>query len=272
MPARSGVLRNLGDGLLVVAAGDGGERRLIAPEIGSAPVANAAAGILVVDPDPAAFQACHAVLGGGAYALAYAADLTAARTMLAATAYDLVILELDLPDDDGLPFCREITAAAFEGRTVPRLLIHSRRAQSIDRAAGLEFGADDYVDKTCHPVEFLARVRALLRRSAASKTLAPADPPTRQVYVFDRWRYDIQSGALTTPGGAQAWLSAGDQALLNVFLVHPRELMTRARLEVALFGADQHRSGRLIDVRVVRLRRAFEACVPGGSDLIHTVR
>ncbi len=265
------VLRSLSDGALVLRSSDAGDRRLMIPDDGpptvaNPPVANTGASVLLVDPDPGAFQACQAVLGGQGYALAHALDLAAARARLDAGAYDLVILELDLPNEDGLAFCREIA-----GRVgAARILIHSRRAQSIDRVAGLEFGADDYIDKACHPVEVLARVRALLRRTPAP----PAPEPLHgaRTYVFDRWRYDAGSGGLAGPGGGSAWLSAAEQALLSIFLDHPRELLTRARIEDALFGQGQQLSGRVIDVRVVRLRRAFEACAPGGGDLIRTVR
>lgn len=264
MGARS-VLRSLSDGALVLRPGDAGDRRLIAADPEAPASANAAVNVLLVDPDPSAFQACQAVLGGQGYVLVHAADLAAARARLRAEAYDLVILELDLPNEDGLAFCREIAG----GDGAQRILIHSRRAQSIDRVAGLEFGADDYIDKACHPVEVLARVRALLRRGAPPAPEPPAGP---RAYVFDRWRYDAGSGALTGPDGGSAWLSAAEQALLGAFLDHPRELLTRARIEEILFGGAQQLSGRVIDVRVVRLRRAFEACAPGGGDLIRTVR
>lgn len=259
------VLRSLSDGALVLGRGDAGDRRLMVPDAEPPASANTAASLLLVDPDPGAFQACQAVLGGQGYVLAHAPDLAAARARLDACAYDLVILELDLPNEDGLAFCREIAGRAGAAR----ILIHSRRAQSIDRVAGLEFGADDYIDKACHPVEVLARVRALLRRGAPPAPELPAGP---RAYVFDRWRHDAGSGALTAPDGGSAWLSAADQALLGVFLDHPRELLSRARIEESLFGPAQQLSGRVIDVRVVRLRRAFEACAPGGGDLIRTVR
>jgi two-component system OmpR family response regulator len=264
------VLRSLSDGALVLGRGDDGDRRLMIPEAEPPESANAAASLLLVDPDPGAFQACQAVLGGQGYVLAHAPDLAAARARLQACAYDLVILELDLPNEDGLAFCREIAAATLEGRAGgARILIHSRRAQSIDRVAGLEFGADDYIDKACHPVEVLARVRALLRRGAPPAQEPPVGP---RAFVFDRWRYDAGSGALTAPDGGATWLSGAEQALLGVFLDHPRELLTRARIEAVLFTQAQQLSGRVIDVRVVRLRRAFETCAPGGGDLIRTVR
>jgi two-component system OmpR family response regulator len=221
--------------------------------------------ILILDPDLADFRAREMILQGHGYGLTQACDVAAARALMARTRFDLLILEIDLPQDDGLGFCRETASA---GAT--RVLIHSRRSQSIDRVAGLEFGAEDYVDKTCHPVEFLARVRALLRRGAPERQ--PDIGRAHDLIDFDGWQFDAHSGALRAPGGSIGWLSAGDQALLQLFLDRPRELMTRFEIGKALFAGERQLSARVIDVRVVRLRRALEACAPGGGDFIRTIR
>jgi two-component system OmpR family response regulator len=265
MVRHQSVVRNLAEGALVLERlnADPASARLI--ERGANVGEGARAGkVLVIEPDVDDFQSCRAALGGQGYVLTHAADLESARRLMSGAAFDLIILELQLGDLEGLEFCREVAAA---GDT--RVLIYSHRSELIDRVAGLEFGADDYIAKSSHPVEFRARVRALLRRSGRPLAYFSA---TSRLYVFDGWQFDAESGALAGPDGRFGWLSRSEQTLLRVFLRHPRELLTRARIEEELFGKGQLMSPRAIDVRVVRLRRAFEACSKGAADIVRTVR
>jgi two-component system OmpR family response regulator len=143
-------------------------------------------------------------------------------------------------------------------------MVMATAADTLDRVAGLEFGADDVLAKTTHPLELLARVRALLRR-AARHTRREAEA------ALDTWRFDAELGYVTSPKGRTVRLSPADAALLSALAARPGEVLPREALVALLHGDGGAAGGRSIDARVARLRRTLSAC-DGAGELIKTLR
>jgi DNA-binding response OmpR family regulator len=220
--------------------------------------------LLIIDADETHAGEAAARLSQHGLSITVAGSPEAADALLAAQAFDLVVLEPRLEGRDGLAFCRELAA-----RTRAPILIFSAADDPLDRVAGLEFGADDYLGKSAHPLELIARIRALLRRGAREAAPAAAGPPA---YVFQGLSFEPRARALVGPGGRRVWLTTSEAGLLQVFLAAPGEMLSRSQLQARLFGSDAHLSDRAIDVRVVRLRRALDQAGAAGADLIRTCR
>lgn len=223
-------------------------------------IAQASPRVLWIDADASAIEAGVEMLRRHGFEVEQAATADAARTVLDGPGADLVILETALPDADGLALCRRLS----EAETAPVMVV-SRAADTLDRVAGLEFGADDVLPKTIHPLELLARVRALLRRAARqARQASEAELAT--------WRFDAELGYVTSPSGRTVRLSPADAALLQLLAARPGEVLPRDALVAQLHGGDGAAAGgRSIDARVARLRRTLSAC-DGAGDLIKTLR
>lgn len=175
---------------------------------------------------------------------------------LDARGYDLVIM--DAPAlGAGAPALFELLAA----RGIP-LIILSANAEPLDQVAALEFGADDYVSKAAHPLELLARVRAVIRRDRRS--------PEPRVVEAESWSFDRASRTLTSPDGKVHWLNDSSIAMLVVFTARPRETLSRATLSELMFGSVTDVETRSVDVRMARLRRLLSQ--GHGREMLRTVR
>jgi two-component system phosphate regulon response regulator OmpR len=145
----------------------------------------------------------------------------------------------------------------------------------IDRVAGLEAGADDYIAKPFHLREVLARIRTVLRRGRTSATPAAATEPEstveQEALVFQGWRLDLVRRELRRPGGELVPLTAGEFDLLRVFASHPNRVLGRDRLMNLVKGQEWEAYDRAVDAQVVRLRKKIEAD-PSNPALIKTVR
>jgi two-component system OmpR family response regulator len=169
---------------------------------------------------------------------------------------DVVLLEAIWPQEDGLTLCREMADASG-----PPVIVYSASTNSLDCVTSLEFGADDFVSKAAHPLELLARVRALLRRVAtAGRPAAPSQ---------FTWNFHENLRCLFGPNGGSVYLSPADCDLLASLARHPRQVVSRD--EIAGSDPEADVTARAIDRRVVRLRRVMDAC-DGGGYLIKTVR
>jgi len=208
--------------------------------------------ILIVDDEPAVADVLEFALRRAGFAVATVATLADARRALSAREPALVVLDLGLPDMDGLDVLRQLRA---RDAALPVLLL-TARAGLDDKVAGLDSGADDYLVKPFELDELLARLRAVGRRRAghASPVLEVADlrldPATREV----------------TRGGRAVVLSAREFALLHALMERPGAILSRAQLEDRLYGWGEELESNAISVYMHQLRKKL------GDDLLHTVR
>ena len=215
--------------------------------------------VLWIDADAGAIEPGLEMLRRHGYEVECAASMLEAQPTLDRQDADLVILETALPDADGLALCRKLS----EAEATP-VLVFAKAADTLDRVAGLEFGADDVLAKTTHPLELLARVRALLRRSTRDARKAAEA-------ALETWRFDAELGYVTSPKGRTVRLSPADAALLRALAARPGEVLPRDALVALLHGDGALAGGRSIDARVARLRRTLSVC-DGAGDLIKTLR
>ena len=175
---------------------------------------------------------------------------------------DLVVLDLMLPGLDGLELCRRLRGAPAT-RGIPVIML-TAKTEEVDRIVGLEMGADDYVPKPFSPRELVARVKAVLRRTAAP--LEPSEAPvTVGKLRLDPARHEV------TKGGQPVSLSAMEFRLLEFFLRHRGRVYSRAQLLDQVWGQDRFVEPRTVDVHIRRLREKVEDD-PQRPTLILTVR
>jgi len=212
--------------------------------------------LLVVEDDPALGEFLVRVLQEAAWAADLAVTGAAALTLLAVNEYDLVILDIGLPGEDGFSVCRSFRA---RGGTTPILMLTARDALA-DRVTGLDAGADDYLAKPFAVEELLARLRALARRPKpaldvqlrfADLELVPAERVARR-------------------GDRVLSLTHREYALLEHLLRHPRRVQTRSRILEHVWDDNFDPVGNVVEVLIARLRCKVDA--PGFAPLIHTVR
>ena len=196
-----------------------------------------------------------------------AADGREMLQALAAAPADLVLLDLMLPGRSGLDLLRELRADP--GRAALPVVVVTARGDVGDRTRGLELGADDYVAKPFDRRELVARIRAVLRRTAG-----PAAPAARRgrLVRFAGWTLDTGRRELVSPQGATVDLSGAEYDLLTVFLDNPQRTLSRERLlELARNRVSVAATDRSVDVQVSRLRQKLEPD-EAGRGIIKTVR
>jgi two-component system OmpR family response regulator len=170
------------------------------------------------------------------------------------SAFDLIVLDIMMPGDDGLVLCR--TLRSGKHKAVPILLLTARDDET-DRIIGLEMGADDYVVKPFSPRELLARIKAVIRRT---RMLPPnlRITETTDMLSFGRWRLDTTARHLIDQDGTIVPLSGAEFRLLRVFLDHPQRVLSRDQLLNLTQGRDAELFDRSIDLLVSRLRTRLE--------------
>ncbi|MFC8655674.1 response regulator transcription factor [Streptomyces parvus] len=222
--------------------------------------------ILIVDDEPAVREALRRSLAFEGYGTQVAVDGYDALAMAEAYAPDLIVLDIQMPRMDGLTAARRIRAT---GSTTPILMLTARDTVG-DRVTGLDAGADDYLVKPFELDELFARIRALLRRSSyASAAAAGAEAPDDDVLSFADLRMDLATREVTR-GERRVELTRTEFTLLEMFLSHPRQVLTREQILKAVWGFDFEPSSNSLDVYVMYLRRKTEA--GGETRLVHTVR
>lgn len=219
--------------------------------------------LLIVDDDPGIRELTAAFLCQHGYVVDTAADGAAMRGAMAAADYDLIVLDVMMPGEDGLTILRNLDPA-----TAPPVIIVSVVGTEIDKVVGLEMGADDYLAKPANPRELLARVRSVLRRRAGGSEIKPRD--SRTLYRFAGWQLDPLARELADPDGVIINLSDGEFRLMLAFAERPRRVLTRDQLLDLSRGVNSEHFDRAIDVQVSRLRRKLQR--GGEDDLIRTVR
>lgn len=218
--------------------------------------------VLVVDDDADIRDLIVGQLRQENYRLLAAANLAELRQTLRDEVVDLIVLDLNLPDGDGLMLCRELRA---EGSDIQIIMV-TARGSAIDRVLGLELGADDYLTKPFEPRELLVRIRNLLRRPRSGAAVRPA---TMRYAHIGPWRVDMVQRRLVAPDDRLVMLSSAEFRLLSRFIDEPntvldRETLLPERRATAAFD-------RSIDLQISRLRQKLST-LPGGEDLILTVR
>ena len=197
--------------------------------------------ILVVDDEASIVELEKLYLGREGYLVEGAASGRDALARFDAFNPDLIVLDIMLPDMDGLEVCRQIRAKS----DVPILMLSAHR-EDIDRIVGLELGADDYLTKPFNPHELLARVKAILRRSRA-------EPSQAQNIILGKMSIDLAKYEVSV-GGNQVSLRAKEFALLVVFAQNPGIVLSRERLLTQVWGYDFYGETRTVDVHVNHLR------------------
>jgi DNA-binding response OmpR family regulator len=206
--------------------------------------------ILVVDDDKRLRDLLHRYLGEQGFTVRVAENAEAMDKALTRDAFDLIILDLMLPGEDGLSICRRLRA----NEPQQAIIMLTARGDEIDRIVGLEMGADDYLPKPFNPRELVARIQAVLRRRSA----VPGAPTTEnKLIAFGDVEVDLATRALKRKGEPQS-LTTGEFAVLKVLLEHPRQPLSRDRLMALARGREPGPFDRAIDVQVSRLRKLVE--------------
>jgi len=229
---------------------------------------NATQQILVVDDDPEIRDLLSKFLRKHGFRVVAARDGRQMREMVS-QAVDLIILDLLLPDEDGLSLCRELRSKS-ETPAVPIIML-TAIGEDTDRILGLEMGADDYIPKPFNPRELLARMKAVLRRSEgnAGNSAMPGESKVRFL-LFAGWKLDLVRRELQSPVGVMTELSTGEYDLLLAFVDRPQRVLSRDQLLDLARNRATTPFDRSIDVQVSRLRRKIEN--EDGDPLIKTVR
>ena len=214
---------------------------------------------LVVEDDEAIRELIGFHLGRAGLEVALAATAQAARAEWARQRPDLVVLDLMLPDASGWDLCREFRA----GEGGPAVIMLTALNEEADRITGLELGADDYVTKPFSPRELVARVRAVLRRSAPAR-VAEGEPLQVGELVVDRPRVQASVNGRALP------LTATEFRILMTLAEAGGEVCSRDRLLDAVWGEDFFGDRRTVDVHIRHIREKLEAV--GGAGLLETVR
>lgn len=204
--------------------------------------------ILIVDDDAEIRRLLAEYLEQHGYRVSTAADGRAMWAALERGHYDLLILDLMLPGEDGLSLCRRLRADS----DLPVIML-TALGEPTDRIIGLEMGADDYLAKPFEPRELLARIRVVLRRTRA---LPQAQrPPEARRWEFAGWSLDAEARHLVAPDGVVVPLSGGEFELLRTLLEHPNRVLSRDQLLELTRGREAAPFDRSIDVQIGRLRR-----------------
>lgn len=220
--------------------------------------------ILVVDDDVRLRDLLVRYLGEQGYAVHAAADGAAMDRLLVRERFDLIVLDLMLPGEDGLTICRRLRG---QGENMPVIML-TAKGDEVDRIVGLEMGADDYLPKPFNPRELLARIHAVMRRLVpATPASAPAE--AENTVCFGDSRLELGTRRLTRDGAAVP-LTSGEFALLHVLVTHPRQPLSRDKLMELARGREMDVFDRSIDVQVSRLRKLVEPD-PGHPRYIQTV-
>lgn len=217
--------------------------------------------LLIVDDDERIRGLLQKFLVRSGFLVSTARDAAHARRILSGLEFDLIVLDVMMPGEDGMSLCRDLRQTI----TTPIMLL-TAKGETDDRITGLEAGADDYLAKPFEPKELLLRINAILRRVPASEpaTLAP------KVLNLGSIRYDIERGEMWQ-GEDLVRLTATESQLMRIFSSMPGEPVSRAKLVEELSRSGGQTQERAVDVQITRLRRKIEAD-PKQPRYLQTVR
>ena len=219
--------------------------------------------VLVVDDDEEIGALLSRYLGAQGMRVELVHSGAALRQRMQQEGADVVLLDLGLPDEDGLSLMRYLRE-----RWNGPVIIISGRGESVERIVGLELGADDYVTKPFDFRELLARIRSVLRRALPAPTEIDS---ARTCFEFEGFRLQPQSRRVTAADGQEVLLTAGEFDILHVLVQSPHTILSRDQLMNSVHGRDAGPFDRAIDVQIGRLRRKIEPD-PANPQLIKSVR
>ncbi|WFC41553.1 response regulator transcription factor [Pseudoxanthomonas sp. SE1] len=219
--------------------------------------------VLMVDDDAEITRMLSRYLENHGLTVTVAASGARFRALLETTEVDVILLDLGLPDTDGLGLVRELRHY-WQGP----LIIVSGRGESVDRVVGLELGADDYISKPFDLRELLARIRSVLRRTPPPGHLAPH---AKSGFEFFGLRLDTSARRLIDRDGCDIELTTGEFELLFALLRRPNQVLSRDQLMNATHGRETGPFDRAIDMQVNRLRRKIEVD-PAHPRIIKSIR
>jgi DNA-binding response OmpR family regulator len=188
------------------------------------------------------------------------------RDEIAKAMPDLVVLDLNMPEEDGLSIIRDL-----KSRTNVPVIMLTATASPIDRVVGLELGADDYLAKPCELRELMARIRSVLRRTGAQAHHAAPPAKKENLVRFGVKWLDLDAQALRDDEGNEHPLTASEFGLLKVFAANPKRVLSRERLLELANARDAEAFDRAVDLRIMRIRRKIEPD-PGRPAVIRTIR
>jgi two-component system, OmpR family, phosphate regulon response regulator OmpR len=212
--------------------------------------------ILIVDDDQRHRDLVVRYLGEQGFEARAVPDAAGMDKQLARERYDLVVLDLMLPGEDGLAICRRLRSEKSAQSSAPAIIMLTAKGDDVDRIVGLEMGADDYLPKPFNPRELVARVNAVLRRRQ------PAGPPgapaaDTEIHRFGAFEFNLATRSLAKTGKPVA-LTTGEFSVLKVLVQHPRTPLSRDKLMELARGREYGVFDRSIDVQISRLRKIIE--------------
>ena len=224
--------------------------------------------IIIVDDEAPAREMVGEYLKMHGFAVTLCDGGRALRTAIEASVPDLVVLDLNMPEEDGLSIIRDL-----KSRTNVPVIMLTATASPIDRVVGLELGADDYIAKPCELRELMARIRSVLRRSAPVRAVATAETAAAkdQLVRFGTKWLDLEAQALRDDEGNEHPLTASEFGLLKVFAANPKRVLSRERLLELANARDSEAFDRAVDLRIMRIRRKIEPD-PTKPAVIRTIR
>ncbi len=225
--------------------------------------------LLIVDDDQEHRLMLGRLFGEHGFRVSLAPDGATMLKLLNAAPPDLVILDLMLPDEDGLSLCRRIRANS----DLPIIML-SALGRGPHKLAGFDMGADDYVAKPFDSAELVARTRAVLRRARHGREDGPLTPGrkgAKRVYHFDGWRVDAAKREVLSPAQVLITLTSGETDLLLALVEHPQTTLTRDHLVELTRNRGGDANDRSIDILISRIRRKIEQN-PRAPRFIKTVR
>jgi two-component system phosphate regulon response regulator OmpR len=208
--------------------------------------------LLVVDDDPRLRELLRRYLTENDFQVSMAQDAPSMNRLMQRQTFDLIILDLMLPGEDGLSIVRRLRGG---GERTPIIML-TAKGDDVDRILGLEMGADDYLPKPFNPRELLARAHAVLRRQPPPEV--PGAPSAEPASIrFGEFHLDLALRKLTR-AGQPIPLTSGEFAVLKVFARHPRQALSRDKLMMLARGREYGAFDRSLDVQISRLRKLIE--------------
>jgi two-component system OmpR family response regulator len=220
--------------------------------------------ILIVEDDPDIRTLVCTYLGREGFEVTECADGASLRSVFETRPFDLLLVDLNLPDDDGLNLIRYVKEISDVG-----IIVLTGKADPVDHVVGLEMGADDYLTKPFNLRVLLARIKSVLRRTRGG---ADGSAPKSGALSFRGWTLDPATRRLIGPNARPVALTTAEYNLLMTLLSSPNAVISREDLSQAVYGRELGENSRSIDVLVGRLRRKLETGERDDGSLIRSVR